>query len=93
MDEKSMMWTVLLSLSTIFALFKTVGQPILKLNATLTEVLIRLGTAEDALKGIKDSVKELDSKNKNSHQRIHDRIDKMENRFNDLDDRFSELIK
>ena len=84
MNEQSIMWLVLTAIATIVALFKTVGEPILKLNTTITKI-------ESKLENFDKLLKDDQSHNKEAHQRIHDRIDNVEEDINDLDNRVSIL--
>lgn len=68
---------VLVALGVIVGLFITVSKPILKLNSTLTEILTKLQLVEKQVNGFTDS-------NHESHRRIHDRINNVEEDVNEL---------
>lgn len=77
MDEYSIFWMVVIALGTIIGLFLTVGNPIIKLNSTLTELNTRMGNIES-------NVNSFTEKNRESHKRIHERIDVVEDDVKDL---------
>lgn len=77
MNEYSVFWMVVIALGTIVGLFLTVGRPIIKLNSTLTELNVRMGTMET-------NINNFTEKNRESHKRIHGRIDDVENDVKDL---------
>ena len=91
MDENSIMWLVLVAISTIITLFKTVGQPILKLNASIIEATMRSEQAIEKLSKLEQSIDTIETKNHASRTRIHDRINNVEDRVDGLDHRVSFL--
>lgn len=78
MDEYNISWVVVVALGTLVGLFLTVGRPIIKLNSILTELITRMGNAETDINNFTE-------KNRESHRRIHDRIDKVDNRVDDME--------
>lgn len=62
---------VLVALGIILSLFFTIGKPILKLNSTLTEIITKMDIMEGQVNGFTE-------KNRESHKRIHERIDDVE---------------
>ena len=77
MDEYSVSWMVVLALGTLVGLFLTVGKPIIKLNSTLTELITRMDNVET-------NISVFTEKNHESHRRIHERIDGVEDNVKDL---------
>lgn len=78
MDEYSISWMVVLALGTLVGLFLTVGKPIIKLNSTLTELITRMDNVET-------NISVFTEKNRESHRRIHERIDHVDNRVGDVE--------
>lgn len=77
MIESSVGWMVVLSLGTVVGLFVTVSMPIIKLTNVLTDITNRLETAEE-------NIQDLSEKNRDSHKRIHERIDNVEKNVNEI---------
>lgn len=77
MQEYDIFWMVVIALGTLVGLFLTVGNPIIKLNNTLTELNIKMSAMET-------TVNSFTEKNRESHKRIHERIDNVENNLEDV---------
>ena len=77
MQEYNIFWMVVIALGTLVGLFLTVGNPIIKLNNTLTELNTKMNTMEA-------TVNSFIEKNRESHKRIHERIDSVENDLKDV---------
>lgn len=68
---------VLIALSVIVSLFMTIGKPIIKLNSTLTEILTKMET-------VQNQVSTFSKDNRESHRRLHSRINTVEEDVNEL---------
>lgn len=77
MLEYEISWTVVLSIGTLVGLFLAVGNPIIKLNSTITKLMTRLTAIESNLDKFTVS-------NKDSHRRIHERIDEVEDNLSEV---------
>lgn len=77
MQEYNIFWMVVIALGTLVGLFLTVGNPIIKLNNTLTELNTKMNTMETTMNGFAE-------KNRESHRRIHERINDVENDLKDV---------
>lgn len=86
MTDKEIMWLVFIALGTIVSFAVTIGVPVLKLNGTLVRILYRLDSMETEIDEIETSKKE-------SHIKIHNRIDKVEDDVVELDKRVTKLEK
>ncbi len=77
-------WNMIVAFSTVYGLFMAVGKPILNLNKTINELIIRMNSVEE-------KVTALTLKNDDSHQHIHQRIDNTEKRLNELDNKYIQV--
>lgn len=77
MSEYESYGLVILLLSVIIGLFIGISRPVTKLNATIKEILTKI-------ERIEKKVKILTYKNRNSHKRLHERINIIEDDINDL---------
>lgn len=77
MQEYNIFWMVVIALGTLVGLFLTVGKPIIKLNNTLTELNTKMNMMET-------TVNSFTEKNRESHKRIHERIDNVENDLEEI---------
>ena len=68
MSEYEIYGILLVALGVIATLFFTIGGPIIKLNSTLITLITKMDMMETQVKGFTE-------KNKDSHKRIHERID------------------
>ena len=91
MDEKAIMWLVLIAVSTIITLFKAVGQPVLKLNSSIIEATLRSEQAIEKLSRLESSIEQFQSTNRESHGKLHERIDAVEDDVDDLNLRVTTL--
>lgn len=82
---------LVMGLATIVGLFLTVGAPIIKLNNTIVKAIARIDGIEEKQKENKQTMKEMQQKSRNSHQKLHDRIDHVEEDVDELKGRVSYL--
>jgi hypothetical protein len=68
-------YQVLLVLGEVLGLFFLVGKPIIKLNSTLTEALVRLDAVSEQGKSTKSKVEQLEEKNSCSHKEIYEHLE------------------
>lgn len=80
MDEYVILGMVVVVLGNVVGLFLSVGGPIIKLNSTITKLNTKMETMEITVNGVVE-------KNRDSHRRIHERIDDVENEVGKLDKR------
>lgn len=79
-------WDVLLVIGEIIALILLVGGPILKLNTTLTKLMVQL---ED----LTASYKKSESSNSKAHGRIWEELEKHDETLNDHETRLQLMEK
>lgn len=77
MLEYEISWIVVLSIGTLVGLFLAVGNPIIKLNSTITKLMTRLTAIES-------NIDKFTVSNKDSHRRIHERIDEVEDNLSEV---------
>lgn len=85
MLEYEISWIVVLSIGTLVGLFLAVGNPIIKLNSTITKLMTRLTAIES-------NIDKFTVSNKDSHRRIHERIDEVEDNLSEVKEKV-EIIK
>lgn len=84
MLEYEISWIVVLSIGTLVGLFLAVGNPIIKLNSTITKLMIRLTAIES-------NIDKFTVSNKDSHRRIHERIDEVEDNLSEVKEEVERL--
>lgn len=77
MNEYEISWIVVISIATLVGLFFAVGNPIIKLNSTITKLMTRLDAIES-------NIDKFTVSNKDSHKRIHKRIDVVEDNLSEV---------
>ena len=76
-NEYEISWIVVISIATLVGLFFGVGNPIIKLNSTITKLMTRLTAIEN-------NIDKFTVSNKDSHRRIHERIDEVEDNLSEV---------
>lgn len=84
MLEYEISWIVVLSIGTLVGLFLAVGNPIIKLNSTITKLMTRLTAIES-------NIDKFTVSNKDSHRRIHERIDEVEDNLSEVKEEVGRL--
>lgn len=84
MLEYEISWIVVLSIGTLVGLFLAVGNPIIKLNSTITKLMTRLTAIES-------NIDKFTVSNKDSHRRIHERIDEIEDNLSEVKEEVERL--
>lgn len=84
MLEYEISWIVVLSIGTLVGLFLAVGNPIIKLNSTITKLMTRLTAIES-------NIDKFTVSNKDSHKRIHERIDEVEDNLSEVKEEVERL--
>lgn len=84
MLEYEISWIVVLSIGTLVGLFLAVGNPIIKLNSTITKLMARLTAIES-------NIDKFTVSNKDSHRRIHERIDEVEDNLSEVKEEVERL--
>lgn len=84
MLEYEISWIVVLSIGTLVGLFLAVGNPIIKLNSTITKLMTRLAAIES-------NIDKFTVSNKDSHRRIHERIDEVEDNLSEVKEEVERL--
>lgn len=84
MLEYEISWIVVLSIGTLVGLFLAVGNPIIKLNSTITKLMTRLTAIES-------NINKFTVSNKDSHRRIHERIDEVEDNLSEVKEEVERL--
>lgn len=84
MLEYDISWIVVLSIGTLVGLFLAVGNPIIKLNSTITKLMTRLTAIES-------NIDKFTVSNKDSHRRIHERIDEVEDNLSEVKEEVDRL--
>lgn len=84
MLEYEISWIVVLSIGTLVGLFLAVGNPIIKLNSTITKLMARLTAIER-------NIDKFTVSNKDSHRRIHERIDEVEDNLSEVKEEVERL--
>lgn len=84
MLEYEISWIVVLSIGTLVGLFLAVGNPIIKLNSTITKLMTRLTAIES-------NIDKFTVSNKDSHRRIHERIDEVEDNVSEVKEEVERL--
>lgn len=84
MLEYEISWIVVLSIGTLVGLFLAVGNPIIKLNSTITKLMTRLAAIES-------NIDKFTVSNKDSHRRIHERIDEVEDNLSEVKEEVGRL--
>lgn len=84
MLEYEISWIIVLSIGTLVGLFLAVGNPIIKLNSTITKLMTRLTAIES-------NIDKFTVSNKDSHRRIHERIDEVEDNLSEVKEEVERL--
>lgn len=79
-----MSWEIFLGIVALVGFLITVSTPMLKLNTSITKL-------NETINSIKDIVNKNDETNKQSHQRIYDRLDAHDRTVNAHNERLSNL--
>lgn len=84
---------LVVNLVTIIGLFLTVGAPIIKLNSTIVKVTARIERVEEIQIENKTTINKIQDKSRESHKKLHDRIDSVQKDVDELEDRVTLLEK
>lgn len=79
-----MSWEIFLGIVALVGFLITVSTPMLKLNTSITKL-------NETINSIKDIVNKNDETNKQSHQRIYDRLDGHDRMINGHNERLSNM--
>lgn len=93
MQEYIVIGMMVSALSTLFGLFVVVGKPIINLNSTIIKAIARIDDIETRQKENKQTLKDMQEKSRESHKRIHDRIDDVEKDVTELRGRVDSLSR
>lgn len=79
-----MSWEIVLGIIALVGFIITVSSPMLKLNTSITKL-------NETINSLRDTVAKNDQDNKQSHQRIYDRLDKHESFLYGHNERLSNI--
>lgn len=91
MGESEFMGNLISAIAIIAGLTITIGTPLLKLNKTMTQFGLEIKFLSEKIQGNTDQIEEFKDKAKESHKRLHNRIDECDDKISDIDKRVTKL--
>lgn len=86
-----MEWTVVTVIIALIGLVSAIIAPIIKLNSTITKLSMMIEQSIKRMDALEKTAGEIQQHSTESHRRIHDRIDRNEERLHDHDKRITSL--
>lgn len=93
MDANTFLGYFVIAAGTVIALFFTLGKPIINLTNCISSLRSDVGYLKEYANSNKQAIETIRNKASESHQRIHDRIDKVEENVDGIDRRVTFLEK
>lgn len=86
-----MEWQVVTVFIALVGLMGTVGAPVIKLNSTIVKLNSTIQAMEKRLGTVEKQAQENEAHSRKSHEKIHGRIDVVEDRIHDHETRITML--